>query len=86
MRVKCRCLSLGLTPNATLCFQTTPPETPAEGPRPEGRLERPADDAPSPNGSALPEDEPAEEEPSLPPPLPRRLWEEAAARAGVPGA
>ncbi|KPP61433.1 hypothetical protein Z043_120468, partial [Scleropages formosus] len=84
--LSCSLRSLGLTPNAALCIQTTPPETSPELPNPDGRLQWGRDAAPSPNGLPLPEGDPVEEEPSLPPPpLPRQLWEEAVANAGIPG-
>ncbi|XP_066572316.1 uncharacterized protein LOC136762205 [Amia ocellicauda] len=81
----CSLRSLGLTPNAALCIQTTPPETPPEPPSP-----RPLQEAP--NGVQLPganEEEAAEEEAEeelFPPPiLPSPLWEQAVEHAGIPG-
>lgn len=84
----CSLRSLGLTPNAALCIQTTPPETPQEGP-------------PSPAGppSVAPNESPPcvvppprvavpGEAETLNPPvahrLPNDLWEEAVNYAGIP--
>ncbi|XP_002660968.3 uncharacterized protein si:ch73-173p19.1 [Danio rerio] len=84
----CSLRSLGLTPNAALCIQTTPPETPQDPPSPAPRLavvEQP---------EAEPQEEPiappqveagALEEQEVPPPLPHQLWEEAVGYAGIPG-
>lgn len=84
----CSLRSLGLTPNAALCIQTTPPETPQDPPSPVPRLavvEQP---------EAEPQEEPVAppqleagvlEEQEVPPPLPHQLWEEAVGYAGIPG-
>lgn len=88
----CSLRSLGLTPNAALCIQTTPPETPQDTPSPGarpgwGRVEAtPPDASPAQNNTAREEE--AEEPalpPPLPPPLPHQLWEEAVGYAGIPG-
>ncbi|XP_036378807.1 uncharacterized protein si:ch73-173p19.1 isoform X1 [Megalops cyprinoides] len=86
----CSLRSLGLTPNAALCIQTTPPETPQDPPCPPGRPGWGREEAVPP--SALPpqqnnvigEELPALP-PPLPPPLPHQLWEEAVGYAGIPG-
>ncbi|XP_035268330.1 uncharacterized protein si:ch73-173p19.1 isoform X1 [Anguilla anguilla] len=90
----CSLRSLGLTPNAALCIQTTPPETPQDPPSPGaqqgwGRVEAaaPPDGLPAHPNNAAREEE-AEEPalpPPLPPPLPQQLWEEAVGYAGIPG-
>lgn len=86
----CSLRSLGLTPNAALCIQTTPPETPqdaqspAEPPSAGQRAPSPCDAPPQPRIPVL---EGAEgQEPVVPPPLPNQLWEEAVNYAGIPGA
>lgn len=86
----CSLRSLGLTPNAALCIQTTPPETPQDAqspadPLPAGRgAPSPCDASPQP---CIPVPEGAEgQEPVVPPPLPNQLWEEAVNYAGIPGA
>lgn len=86
----CSLRSLGLTPNAALCIQTTPPETPQEPPSPAdppsaGHSEpSPCAEPPQPN---IMEQEGAEgQDPVLPPMLPNQLWEEAVNYAGIPGA
>lgn len=62
---------LGLTPNAALCIQAAPPDTP--GVAAQAQVEEEEQQQPSP--------------PSLSPPrpLPRQLWEEAVEYAGIPG-
>ncbi|XP_076026524.1 uncharacterized protein LOC143016205 [Genypterus blacodes] len=89
----CSLHSLGLTPNAALCIQTTPPETPPDPPRPTEQLaveeERPV--APPCAGHPQLPQLPVQEgaggpDPVLPPPLPNQLWEEAVNYAGIPGA
>ncbi|XP_077592622.1 uncharacterized protein LOC144209928 [Stigmatopora nigra] len=67
----CSLRSLGLTPNAALCIQTTPPETPqdAVGPPPVGQERQ----------------SPAQADIVIPPLLPENVWEEAASLAGIPG-
>ncbi|KAJ8277031.1 hypothetical protein GJAV_G00070700 [Gymnothorax javanicus] len=89
----CSLRSLHLTPNAALCIQTTPPETPPDPPSPgalhgwgrdvavptEGLQAREPDAAP---GEEAVEPAPP---PPLPPPIPQRLWEEAVGYAGMPG-
>ncbi|XP_037312297.2 uncharacterized protein si:ch73-173p19.1 [Pungitius pungitius] len=85
----CSLHSLGLTPNAALCIQTTPPETPqdpaipAAPPSAEHSEPSPCDVCPQPHvpvqegtgGGGL----------VLPPPLPNQVWEEAVNYAGIPG-
>ncbi|CAK6967457.1 uncharacterized protein si:ch73-173p19.1 [Scomber scombrus] len=89
----CSLRSLGLTPNAALCIQTTPPETPQDPPSPAAELPlalpveqiepAPCVVLPQPQ---IPIEEAAEGlDPVLPPPLPNQLWEEAANYAGIPG-
>ncbi|KAG1944277.1 uncharacterized protein si:ch73-173p19.1 [Pimephales promelas] len=90
--LSCSLRSLGLTPNAALCIQTTPPETPQDPPSPASGL------APVGQPEAEPQEEPvaplnepprveaeALEELDVPPPLPHQLWEEAVGYAGIPG-
>nr|XP_046227001.1 uncharacterized protein si:ch73-173p19.1 isoform X2 [Scatophagus argus] len=98
----CSLRSLGLTPNAALCIQTTPPETPHDAwspadPPSAGQNEpSPCDFSPQPQIPAL---EGAGGQPQipalegaggqdlvLPPPLPNQVWEEAVNYAGLPGA
>ncbi|KAM7390257.1 hypothetical protein PAMA_008434 [Pampus argenteus] len=83
----CSLRSLGLTPNAALCIQTTPPETPQDPPSP---AEPPSTGQNEPTPCAvLPQphiQEGAEGlDPVLPPPLPNQMWEEAMNYAGIPG-
>lgn len=85
----CSLRSLGLTPNAALCIQTTPPETPQDAqspadPPPMAQIVSPPGDAsPQPH---LPVLEGAERQDLVaPPPLPNQLWEEAVNYAGIPG-
>ncbi|XP_026148300.1 uncharacterized protein LOC113121753 isoform X2 [Mastacembelus armatus] len=84
----CSLHSLGLTPNASLCIQTTPPETPQDPPSPghppSGRSEpSPCDVPPQPHIPVL--GEAGRQDVVLPPPLPNQLWEEAVNYAGIPG-
>lgn len=86
----CSLRSLGLTPNAALCIQTTPPETPqnaqspADPPSAGQCAPSPCDASPQPHIPVL---EGAEgQEPIVPPPLPNQLWDEAVNYAGLPGA
>lgn len=81
----CSLRSLGLTPNAALCIQTTPPETPHDTCSPAGPPSAGQSDAsPQP---CVPVPEGAEgEDPVVPPPLPNQLWEEAVNYAGIAGA
>ncbi|XP_034718110.1 uncharacterized protein si:ch73-173p19.1 [Etheostoma cragini] len=85
----CSLHSLGLTPNAALCIQTTPPETPQDPPSPADppsaaqNEPSPCDVAPHPH---IPVQEGVgEQDLVLPPPLPNQLWEEAVNYAGIPG-
>uniref|UniRef100_A0A1A7YYE5 Uncharacterized protein n=1 Tax=Iconisemion striatum TaxID=60296 RepID=A0A1A7YYE5_9TELE len=85
----CSLRSLGLTPNAALCIQTTPPETPQEPPSP---VEPPPVVQNEPSPCVLPPHPhaPAElgaggQDPALPPLLPDHLWGEAVNYAGIPG-
>ncbi|XP_044031816.1 uncharacterized protein si:ch73-173p19.1 [Siniperca chuatsi] len=86
----CSLHSLGLTPNAALCIQTTPPETPQDPPSPAdppsmGQNEPPPC-AVSPPVPHMPVLEGAGGQGLvLPPPLPNQLWEEAVNYAGIPG-
>ncbi|XP_022051942.2 uncharacterized protein si:ch73-173p19.1 [Acanthochromis polyacanthus] len=86
----CSLRSLGLTPNAALCIQTTPPETPQDPPSP---ADPPSAGHNEPSPCAVPpqphivEQEGAEgQDPVVPPMLPNQLWEEAVNYAGIPGA
>uniref|UniRef100_A0A8C1PG31 Si:ch73-173p19.1 n=1 Tax=Cyprinus carpio TaxID=7962 RepID=A0A8C1PG31_CYPCA len=88
----CSLRSLGLTPNAALCIQTTPPETPQDPPSPASRLAvvGEAEAEPQEELVAPPNEQPqvearALEELEIPPPLPHQLWEEAVGYAGIPG-
>uniref|UniRef100_A0A8C2KRH2 Si:ch73-173p19.1 n=1 Tax=Cyprinus carpio TaxID=7962 RepID=A0A8C2KRH2_CYPCA len=88
----CSLRSLGLTPNAALCIQTTPPETPQDPPSPASRLAvvGEAEVEPQEELVAPPNEQPqvearALEELEIPPPLPHQLWEEAVGYAGIPG-
>uniref|UniRef100_A0A672RPY8 Uncharacterized LOC107599662 n=1 Tax=Sinocyclocheilus grahami TaxID=75366 RepID=A0A672RPY8_SINGR len=92
----CSLRSLGLTPNAALCIQTTPSETPQDPPSPASRLavvgQEEAEPEPQPQEEpvAPPNEQPqvearALEELEIPPPLPHQLWEEAVGYAGIPG-
>lgn len=82
----CSLQSLGLTPNAALCIQTTPPETPQETPSPvvppavEQVESAPSPEPPQPQ-NLEPDREPG---PVVPPLLPNRMWEEAVNVAGIP--
>lgn len=85
----CSLHSLGLTPNAALCIQTTPPETPQDAqspadPPPTAQIvSSPGDASPQP---CVPVLEGAERQDLVvPPPLPNQLWEEAVNYAGIPG-
>ncbi|XP_058486395.1 uncharacterized protein si:ch73-173p19.1 [Solea solea] len=81
----CSLRSLGLTPNAALCIQTTPPETPQEPPNP---ADPPLTVQNEPPPCAVPPQPqiPVPEDSGLPPPLPNQVWEEAVNYAGIPGA
>ncbi|XP_061093494.1 uncharacterized protein si:ch73-173p19.1 isoform X1 [Conger conger] len=85
----CSLHSLGLTPNAALCIQTTPPETPQDPPSPAAPPGWGRQEAAGPGGSPAHQNNAAgeeeAEEPALPPPLPQQLWEEAVGYAGIPG-
>uniref|UniRef100_A0A4W6EGL0 Si:ch73-173p19.1 n=1 Tax=Lates calcarifer TaxID=8187 RepID=A0A4W6EGL0_LATCA len=85
----CSLHSLGLTPNAALCIQTTPPETPQD---PRSPVEQPSAGQNEPSPCIVPPqphipvpEGAGEQEPFLPPPLPNQLWEEAVNYAGIPG-
>ncbi|XP_059182590.1 uncharacterized protein si:ch73-173p19.1 [Centropristis striata] len=86
----CSLHSLGLTPNAALCIQTTPPETPQDPPSPAeppsaGQNEpSPCDVSPQPHVPVL--EGLGGPDLVIPPPLPNQLWEEAVNYAGIPGA
>ncbi|MEQ2170526.1 hypothetical protein GOODEAATRI_001072 [Goodea atripinnis] len=85
----CSLRSLGLTPNAALCIQTTPPETPQDPPSPAdpppaAPNEPPPCIFPQPQ---VPVPEEAEAlDPALVHRLPNDLWEEAVNYAGIPRA
>ncbi|KAM8881523.1 uncharacterized protein ACB058_001684 isoform 1-T1 [Synchiropus picturatus] len=87
----CSLRSLGLTPNAALCIQTTPPETPQDPPSPAEPPVIERETPPSlvlPQPQAPPQEEAGDPEPAVlpPPPLPNEVWEEAVNMAGIPGA
>uniref|UniRef100_A0A3B5AFR2 Uncharacterized LOC103363515 n=1 Tax=Stegastes partitus TaxID=144197 RepID=A0A3B5AFR2_9TELE len=86
----CSLRSLGLTPNAALCIQTTPPETPQDPPSPAAPPSAGQNEPPPcvvPPLPHIPVQEGAGgEDPVLPPMLPNQLWEEAVNYAGIPGA
>ncbi|TRY90270.1 hypothetical protein DNTS_005124 [Danionella cerebrum] len=86
--LSCSLRSLGLTPNAALCIQTTPPETPHDPPSPVMPLAL-VEQGPEPEeelmAPPLVEVSRALEELEMPPPLPQQLWEEAVGYAGIPG-
>ncbi|XP_048870237.1 uncharacterized protein si:ch73-173p19.1 [Brienomyrus brachyistius] len=66
---------LGLTPNAALCIQATPPEMPGVGTRGQEEVAEEVEEQQQPPPPSL----------SPPRPLPRQLWEEAVGYAGIPG-
>nr|XP_033494663.1 uncharacterized protein si:ch73-173p19.1 isoform X2 [Epinephelus lanceolatus] len=86
----CSLRTLGLTPNAALCIQTTPPETPqdpqspADPPSVGQNVLSPCDVSPQPQIPVL--ERARGQDRVLPPPLPNQLWEEAVNYAGIPGA
>lgn len=86
----CSLRSLGLTPNAALCIQTTPPETPQDPPSPAdvppaGHIESsPRVLPPHPHIPVL--EDAGGLDPVLPPLLPNHVWGEAVNYAGIPGA
>ncbi|XP_062235414.1 uncharacterized protein si:ch73-173p19.1 isoform X1 [Platichthys flesus] len=92
----CSLRSLGLTPNAALCIQTTPPETPQDPPSPADPPLAVQNEPPpcveppqplQPPQPRIPVMEGAEgQDMALPPPLPNQLWEEAVNYAGIPEA
>lgn len=84
----CSLRSLGLTPNAALCIQTTPPETPQDPPSPaEPPSAAPAQPVPCDVPPQFPVHEAAGgQDLCVPPPLPNQVWEEAVNYAGIPGA
>lgn len=82
----CSLHSLGLTPNAALCIQTTPPETPQDPPSPAeplSSLPSPCDASPQPHIPVL--EGAGGRDLGLPPPIPNQVWEEAMNYAGIPG-
>ncbi|XP_041669772.1 uncharacterized protein si:ch73-173p19.1 isoform X1 [Cheilinus undulatus] len=85
----CSLRSLGLTPNAALCIQTTPPETPqdAQSPAdPPSAAQNEATPCVVPPQPHIPVLERAGRQDLVPPlPLPNQLWEEAVNYAGIPG-
>lgn len=89
----CSLRSLGLTPNAALCIQTTPPDTPHDPPSPAeppspGQNEQAPPPLPLPLNLPQPHlpvrEGPRGLDPILPPPLPNQVWEEAVNYAGIP--
>lgn len=86
----CSLHSLGLTPNAALCIQTTPQEMPQD---PLSPADSPSASQNAPSPCALPPQPeiPVQEgsggqDAILPPLLPNQLWQEAVNYAGIPGA
>ncbi|XP_054621417.1 uncharacterized protein si:ch73-173p19.1 isoform X2 [Dunckerocampus dactyliophorus] len=75
----CSLRSLGLTPNAALCIQTTPPDTPQDSSSP-AEPQAPSEVQPA---ARVPDQEGADL--VIPPPLPNQIWEEAVNMAGIPG-
>ncbi|CAJ1082552.1 uncharacterized protein si:ch73-173p19.1 [Xyrichtys novacula] len=87
----CSLRSLGLTPNAALCIQTTPPETPQDAQSPAAPAQPVEQNEPAlcvvPPQPQIPVLEGAGGRDFVPPPpLPNQLWEEAVNYAGIPGA
>ncbi|XP_072234204.1 uncharacterized protein [Leuresthes tenuis] len=86
----CSLRSLGLTPNAALCIQTTPPEMPQDPPHPVDPPPAGQDEPPPcvlPPVPQIPVQEGAGgQDPAVPPLLPNELWEEAVNYAGIPEA
>lgn len=84
----CSLRSLGLTPNAALCIQTNPPETPQGLPSPaDPPSASPSQPPPcvGPPEPQIPEEVVAgRRDPPLPPLLPNHLWEDAVNYAGMP--
>ncbi|XP_018556246.1 uncharacterized protein LOC108899975 [Lates calcarifer] len=83
------CTPSASRPNAALCIQTTPPETPQD---PRSPVEQPSAGQNEPSPCIVPPqphipvpEGAGEQEPFLPPPLPNQLWEEAVNYAGIPG-
>ncbi|CAL9698167.1 unnamed protein product [Knipowitschia caucasica] len=80
----CSLRSLGLTPNAALCIQTTPPETPQE----QSIVNLEAAQQQNSPSAELPAaqipDQDLNPGPAPPPLLPNQLWEEAVNYAGIP--
>ncbi|KAM9839815.1 uncharacterized protein ACBR49_016806 [Aulostomus maculatus] len=85
----CSLRSLGLTPNAALCIQTTPPETPQSPPSPAEPLSagqnKPAPCAALPQPHIPVQEGAGQPDLDVPPPLPNDLWEVAVNYAGIPG-
>ncbi|KAM3593406.1 uncharacterized protein V6R79_012311 [Siganus canaliculatus] len=83
----CSLHSLGLTPNAALCIQTTPPETPQESPAetPSAGQNEPSLCDVSPQLCVPVPEEVGGQDLVIPPPLPNQVWEEAANYAGILG-
>lgn len=82
----CSLRSLGLTPNAALCIQTTPPETPQD---PSNSRDPPIvelnESASSPEPLQPQNNQPeGAQSPVVPPLLPNQMWEEAVNVAGIP--
>ncbi|KAG5268465.1 hypothetical protein AALO_G00212890 [Alosa alosa] len=85
----CSLHSLGLTPNAALCIQTTPPETPADPPSPAPRLApRQPQEEPMPHAAPAPVPVPIPAPDHQPAPLPGEVpaaeEEEQEAHPGLP--
>lgn len=82
----CSLRSLGLTPNAALCIQTTPPETPQDPPISIDTSAAQQNETPPPPEPSQPPNPDLNREPGpvVPPLLPNRMWEEAVNYAGIP--
>uniref|UniRef100_A0A3Q2YGA6 Si:ch73-173p19.1 n=1 Tax=Hippocampus comes TaxID=109280 RepID=A0A3Q2YGA6_HIPCM len=84
--LSCSLRSLGLTPNAALCIQTTPPETPQDpsGPAQPPPVECDRQVCPTPQAPAV-QERAGRPDLSIPSLLPNHVWEEAASLAGIAG-
>ncbi|XP_061569904.1 uncharacterized protein si:ch73-173p19.1 [Cololabis saira] len=86
----CSLRSLGLTPNAALCIQTTPQEMTQDPPSPADPASASQNEPPVcvlPPQPQIPDLEASGgQDAVLPPLLPNQVWEEAVNYAGIPGA
>ncbi|KAM6900148.1 uncharacterized protein FYW49_016694 [Xenentodon cancila] len=85
----CSLRSLGLTPNAALCIQTTPQEMPQDPPSPADPPSASQNEPPMcvlPPQPQIPDQEGSGgQDAVIPPLLPNQVWEEAVNYAGIPG-